>query len=153
MSKILERVVELTKNEKLTISAFEKKIGASNGVISKALAKGSEIQLHWLERIAEQFPQYSCKWLLTGEGEMMAATGDENRAQSQDAKEDRLLDILQEQQKLASGQQDSIRTLSETLNTQSKTIYNQSEAIGKLADLKGVATSDASSAQRDMRRN
>lgn len=153
MSKILERVVELTKNEKLTISAFEKKIGASNGVISKALAKGSEIQLHWLERIAEQFPQYSCKWLLTGEGEMMAATGDENRTQSQDAKEDRLLDILQEQQKLASGQQDSIRTLSETLNTQSKTIYNQSEAIGKLADLKGVATGDASSAQRDMRRN
>lgn len=153
MSKILERVVELTKNEKLTISAFEKKIGASNGVISKALAKGSEIQLHWLERIAEQFPQYSCKWLLTGEGEMMAATGDENRTQSQDAKEDRLLDILQEQQKLASGQQDSIRTLSETLNTQSKTIYNQSEAIGKLADLKGVATSDASSVQRDIRRN
>lgn len=153
MSKILERVVELTKNEKLTISAFEKKIGASNGVISKALAKGSEIQLHWLERIAEQFPQYSCKWLLTGEGEMMAATGDENRTQSQDAKEDRLLDILQEQQKLASGQQDSIRTLSETLNTQSKTIYNQSEAIGKLADLKGVATSDASSVQRDIRCN
>lgn len=153
MSKILERVVELTKNEKLTISAFEKKIGASNGVISKALAKGSEIQLHWLERIAEQFPQYSCKWLLTGEGEMMAATGDENRTQSQDAKEDRLLDILQEQQKLASGQQDSIRTLSETLNTQSKTIYNQSEAIGKLADLKGVATSDASSVQRDIRHN
>lgn len=153
MSKILERVVELTKNEKLTISAFEKKIGASNGVISKALAKGSEIQLHWLERIAEQFPQYSCKWLLTGEGDMMAATGDENRTQSQDAKEDRLLDILQEQQKLASGQQDSIRTLSETLNTQSKTIYNQSEAIGKLADLKGVATSDASSVQRDIRRN
>lgn len=153
MSKIIDRVVLLTKNERMTVSALEKEIGASNGVISKAISKGTEIQAKWIEAIAQKFPQYSCKWLLTGEGDMMSVTSDENCAQSQNAKEDRLLDILQEQQKLASGQQDSIRTLSETLNTQSKTIYSQSETISKLSDLKGVAIERVSSAQRNIERN
>ncbi len=153
MSKIIDRVVLLTKNERMTVSALEKEIGASNGVISKAISKGTEIQAKWIEAIAQKFPQYSCKWLLTGEGEMMHATDDENCAQSQDARENRLLDILQEQQKLATSQQDSIRTLSETLNTQSKTIYSQSETISKLADLKGIAISDASSAQQGIECN
>ncbi|MDR0688047.1 MAG: hypothetical protein LBF55_05080, partial [Prevotellaceae bacterium] len=48
-----------------------KKIGASKGVLSRALANGTDIQAKWLQRIVENYPQYSSRWLLTGQGAML----------------------------------------------------------------------------------
>ncbi len=71
MCKILNRIKEIVDNEHITIAALERTIGASKGVIYKAISKGTDIQSKWLEAIVENFPHYSVEWLLTGTGEML----------------------------------------------------------------------------------
>lgn len=71
MSTILSRLEEIASNEGLTITAFERYIGASKGVLSRAINKGTDIQLKWIQSVVENFPLYSEGWLLTGKGSMM----------------------------------------------------------------------------------
>lgn len=73
MCKILNRIKEITENEGITIAALERSIGASKGVIYKAISKGTDIQAKWLGAIVENYPQYSAQWLLSGKGKMLTA--------------------------------------------------------------------------------
>lgn len=71
MSNILSRISQISDNEHITITALEKQIGASKGVLSRALANGSDIQSKWVQRIVENYPLYNSEWLLTGRGRML----------------------------------------------------------------------------------
>lgn len=71
MGNILSRIEDIIKNEGITIGTMEKKIGASKGVLSRAIAKGTDIQSKWIESVVENYPQYSANWLLTGNGNML----------------------------------------------------------------------------------
>lgn len=75
MSGILDRVALLAQNENITIGALERVIGASKGVLSRAIQGNTDIQSKWLEKIVENYPHYSGTWLLTGSGEMENTTG------------------------------------------------------------------------------
>lgn len=74
MCKILSRIKSLAENEGISIPTIERTIGASRGVISKAIAKGTDIQSKWVELICENFPRYSAEWLVAGRGEMIKPT-------------------------------------------------------------------------------
>lgn len=71
MAKILSKIEEIAAAEGTTIGAIEKKIGASKGVLSRAIANGTDIQAKWIEALVENYPQYSAEWLLTGKGSML----------------------------------------------------------------------------------
>ena len=71
MATLLERIAEIAQNENITIGALERKIGASKGVLSRAIQNGTDIQAKWIERIVENYPQYSISWLITGQGGML----------------------------------------------------------------------------------
>jgi hypothetical protein len=71
LRSILSQILEIANNECISIGAIEKKIGASKGVLSRALAKNTDIQAKWLQRVVENYPQYSSDWLLTGQGAML----------------------------------------------------------------------------------
>ena len=71
MGKILQRLKDLAENEGITIGKLERVIGASKGVLSRAINNDTDIQVKWLEIIADNYPQYSTKWLLTGQGSMI----------------------------------------------------------------------------------
>lgn len=81
MCKILSRIEELSKHEGITIGALEKKIGASKGVLSRAIAKGTDIQAKWIELLVENYPNYSTEWLLTGKGDMLKPTAQEQQVE------------------------------------------------------------------------
>jgi len=70
MMDFLSRIQKLAENEGIKIGALERLIGASKGVLSRAIANNTDIQSKWLVAIVENYPQYSTKWLLTGEGAM-----------------------------------------------------------------------------------
>jgi len=71
MAKILQRIKNLTENEGITIGKLERVIGASKGVLSRAINNDTDIQAKWLEIIADNYPHYSAEWLLTGKGAML----------------------------------------------------------------------------------
>lgn len=70
MTNIVDRIEELAINQHITITALESKIGASKGVLSRALAKKTDIQSKWIQKIVENYPQVNSEWLLTGKGTM-----------------------------------------------------------------------------------
>ena len=55
----------------MTIGAMERSIGASKGVLSRAISNGTDIQSKWVQIIVENYPRYSPEWLLTGKGNML----------------------------------------------------------------------------------
>ena len=71
MAKILDNISILAEKEGVTIGALERQIGASKGVLSRAIANGTDIQAKWIQAIVENYPHFSAQWLLTGEGPML----------------------------------------------------------------------------------
>lgn len=71
MGNILSKIQEIASNEGITIGAMERTIGASKGVLSRAINNGTDIQAKWLSIIVENYPRYSTGWLLTGAGSML----------------------------------------------------------------------------------
>lgn len=71
MGNILSRIQEIASNEGITIGTMERTIGASKGVLSRAINNGTDIQAKWLSIIVENYPRYSTGWLLTGAGSML----------------------------------------------------------------------------------
>lgn len=74
MENISDRIALIIKEEGISIRAFEQHIGCSNGVISKCINKGTDISSLWVSKIIETFPKVDPKWLLTGEGSMLASS-------------------------------------------------------------------------------
>lgn len=62
--KIIDRVLELIRLKSLSVRSFEQSIGASNGIISQAQRKDSDIQAKWLVNILEAYPDVNPAWLL-----------------------------------------------------------------------------------------
>ena len=69
METVLDRIAQIAERERISIGKLERIIGASKGVLSRAISNKSDIQSKWISRIVENYPQYSGDWLLTGNGE------------------------------------------------------------------------------------
>ena len=71
MCTILTQIKKIAENEGISITPLEKKLGASKGVLSRAINNGTDIQSKWIMAMVENYPQYSSEWLLTGKGSMI----------------------------------------------------------------------------------
>jgi repressor LexA len=71
MCNIIKRIQAISTHEGITIGALEKKIGASKGVLSRAINNGTDIQSKWLESLVENYPNINTDWLLSGQGHML----------------------------------------------------------------------------------
>ena len=78
MGNILSRIQEIASNEGITIGALERQIGASKGVLSRAINNGTDIQSKWVQTIVENYPQYSVRWLMIGVGDMLENNSDKH---------------------------------------------------------------------------
>lgn len=67
---MIQRLEEFIYSLGISIRSFEQKIGASNGLIRKAISNNTDIQSKWLCAIVENYPRLNANWLLTGKGEM-----------------------------------------------------------------------------------
>ena len=90
METILHRIQQIAINEGIKITTFEKSIGASKGVLSRAIANGTDIQSKWLQLIVENYPRYNEAWLLTGKGSMFK----EETASLMETKDSPVIQIL-----------------------------------------------------------
>lgn len=71
MYNILNSFISIAENQKISITKLEHQIGASKGVLSRAIAKNSDIQSKWIMSLVENYPQYNTEWILTGKGSML----------------------------------------------------------------------------------
>ena len=71
MINLGERLKMLCLNEGTTPTELERLIGASKGVISRAVSRGTNVNSKWLIAIAEHYPEWSVEWLLTGKGKSL----------------------------------------------------------------------------------
>ena len=98
MKNILSRIEKIADSEGITITALERKIGASKGVLSRAVANGTDIQSKWVQLIVENYPLYSANWLLTGRGKMRQSIGlmsdDEIAQQDADVKAGKVIESV-----------------------------------------------------------
>ena len=78
MESVLNRVQLICDNEDITITSLERKIGASKGVLSRAVGKNTDIQTKWLQKIVENYPLYDANWLLIGKGNMLKGENTKN---------------------------------------------------------------------------
>lgn len=71
MENILDRISKIADNKGISIGRFESSIGASKGVLSRAIANKTDIQAKWIVAIGDNYPEISPEWLLTGKGNML----------------------------------------------------------------------------------
>ena len=69
---INQKIRELIDKENLSISSFEKKIGAGSNSIRVLLNRNSEISGVILNKILEAYPNLNLDWFFKDEGEMFA---------------------------------------------------------------------------------
>lgn len=71
MYNILDAFINIADNQNISITKLEQQLGASKGVLSRAISKESDIQSKWIMKLVENYPQYNTQWILTGEGSML----------------------------------------------------------------------------------
>lgn len=117
MSIVLENIRHLIVNEGITVSKLEQIIGASQGVLSRAMSNNSDIQLKWILKLVENYPEYSCEWLLKNEGPMIRVVDNENFQISFGVDEDE-----KGYKKLAEAQQETIESLKKVISLLEKQV-------------------------------
>jgi len=70
MNNVLNAFRLIANEEGISLAKLEKEIGASKGVISRAINNNTTINSKWVVSLAEKYPEYNCRWILTGKGTM-----------------------------------------------------------------------------------
>lgn len=74
MAGTLQRIKQFIEFKGITVSAFEKNVGFSNGSFASQLKNNKTIGLDKLENILNFYPDIDINWLLTGAGLMLKNT-------------------------------------------------------------------------------
>lgn len=67
MSNILDIIQSYLAENHISIRSFEQSIGASNGVISRALKKHTDIQSKWMSNIFDVYPEIKRRIMKEGQ--------------------------------------------------------------------------------------
>lgn len=116
MNTILSRISQIADNENITITHLEKKIGASAGVLSRAIRNNTDIQSKWIQNIIENYPLYDANWLILGKGPMLKNQND-------------ALSLTSEPQVQYGNQNDEIKYLKKIIENQQKELENKQKII------------------------
>lgn len=79
---MIQQVAQFIDSLGVSVRSFEIKIGASNGLIRRAINNQTDILSKWMTVIVENYPQINPEWLLTGKGRMLRST--ENKHEVKD---------------------------------------------------------------------
>lgn len=71
MSSISHRISEAIRHKGMSIRSFESQAGITQGVLSNAIKKDSDISSTNLSKIIDTYVEFDAHWLLTGEGSML----------------------------------------------------------------------------------
>ena len=128
MKSFFDRITEITKNEGINITTLEQRIGASQGVLSRAKRNNTSISSEWIIKILENYPIYNANWLLKGQGEMIENRGGTDESEVTFLREKNIL--LQKNSQLL---EEKVERLEEELTALKKRILFTEETESKIA--------------------
>lgn len=115
---VLHQIKTIADIERVTITAIEGMIGASRGVLSRALRNDTDISSMWITKIVENYPHYNCRWILTGSGDMLndgSTVTPQIIAKQNNANNENCVFCI-EKEKLIANQAERIHELKETIS-------------------------------------
>lgn len=68
---MINRIKQFIDSQSISVSAFEQKISASDGMIRRAIKNKTDIQSKWISKISDNYPDLNLEWLITGKGQML----------------------------------------------------------------------------------
>ena len=71
LMKFIERLKQYIDYKSISLNAFDKSIGASNGYIGKQIKNGASVGSDMVEKIISTYTDLNLEWLITGKGEML----------------------------------------------------------------------------------
>lgn len=71
MKKIIDRLIEYIEFKDISLNAFDKSVGASNGYIGKQIKNKASIGGNIIEKISSVYTDLNIEWLITGKGKML----------------------------------------------------------------------------------
>ena len=123
-----KRLSILIDNEGINITTLEQRIGASQGVLSRAKRNNTSISSEWIIKILENYPKYNANWLLKGQGEMI-----ENRCGTDESEVTFLREKNNLLQKNSQLLEEKVERLEEELTALKKRILFTEETASKIA--------------------
>lgn len=151
--KIVDRIKEFITHKRLSMSAFNEKIGAGKGYIEKQIQRKGSIGGDVLEKIVHVFPEINPVWLLTGEGEMLRPVDDTKSAAQSSTHLDivekgnpkgnlignlteekcaHLQELIQEKERVIKALQGEIEALKQSLKDKELLLQEKNEKIARL---------------------
>lgn len=111
-----KRLLQIIDYLNVSVREFERKIGVTEGVISKSLARKTGLKAETLQKIAEVCPQIALEWLLLGKGEMLRSEHPTQPERSGSATEIELLrSAIRDKEKIIESQNKNIKLLEEKI--------------------------------------
>ena len=95
--ELIDRIKQVIEFKQLSVSGFEKKISASDGVIRRAIRNNSDIYSRFLVEISDKFPDISAEWLLREEGDMLRENSEKHHENSENQHDTNLILKLTQQ--------------------------------------------------------
>lgn len=75
-AKIIDRLKQFIDLKNISLNAFDKSIGASNGYIGRQLKNNASIGGDIIEEISCVYQDLNIEWLITGKGKMLKQAAD-----------------------------------------------------------------------------
>jgi hypothetical protein len=69
--KIIDRLALYIESKGISLNAFDKSIGASNGYIGKQIKNSASVGVDIIQNIISVYNDLSIEWLITGKGDML----------------------------------------------------------------------------------
>lgn len=71
MAKIIDRIHDYIHYKGLSMRSFESQAGLTNGIISTALKRKTDISWESVSKIVDTYKEIDIEWLITGNGQML----------------------------------------------------------------------------------
>lgn len=75
---IVDRILKIADFKEISLAKFSRKIGVSSSYFSKQKANSANVGSQVLNKITEVYPEINIYWVLTGKGEMLLVSEQEN---------------------------------------------------------------------------
>ncbi len=93
LNSTISRIKKFIDFKGLTFSEFERTVGVSHSLFSRAFKNETSIGSDKIEKIHSVYPELNMGWVITGEGAMLSGEQVEPKAKSSDSSD--LLDRLE----------------------------------------------------------